>query len=97
VAKLKEMNNVTFAICNEEEYIDELRKLSMADANEDIKVAAFHNGLKFRMDPTDDLQYDEFKKFVTDFTAGNSKHHRNPVITDLSSKFRIMFDCFFLY
>ena len=74
VAKTEQMRSVIFAICNEEEYIDELRKLDMADANEDIKVAAFNSGLKFRMDPTDDLQYEELKKFVTDFTGGKLRN-----------------------
>ena len=68
------MRNIVFAISNEEEYIDELRKLDMADANEDVKVAAFDNGMKFRMDPTDDLQYDELRKFVAELTAGNFDH-----------------------
>jgi len=73
VAKLPEMSNVTFVICNEDEFIDELRNLNLNDATEDVKVAAYDVALKFRMDPTDDLETDELTTFVHNLVNGKEK------------------------
>lgn len=73
VAKIYQMSNAKFAISNEDEYLEELRSLNLADVNEDIKVAAFDRQLKFRMEPMDDFEPDELKEFIDLLSSGKGK------------------------
>ncbi|XP_057369864.1 LOW QUALITY PROTEIN: probable protein disulfide-isomerase A4 [Daphnia carinata] len=72
VAKIFQNSNAKFAISNEDEYLDELRSLNLADVNEDIKVAAF-DGQKFRMEPMDEFDPQEVKKFIDSLSSGKGK------------------------
>lgn len=73
VAKIYQMSNAKFAICNEDEYAEELRGLNLADVNEDIKVAAYDGQLKFRMEPMDEFDPDELRDFINKLTTGKGK------------------------
>jgi 23S rRNA U2552 (ribose-2'-O)-methylase RlmE/FtsJ len=70
VANQYQPHTVRFAICNEDEYVDELRSLNLADATEDVKVAAFANNMKFRMEPVDDFETEDLQTFLTSLTQG---------------------------
>jgi len=71
VAKVYAQTNVKLAVCNEDEYAEELRELNLIDATEDIKIAAYgENNLKFRMKPTDDLEVEDLKEFIDVLASG---------------------------
>lgn len=73
VAKIYLKTNVKFAICNEDEYAEELKAAGLFDATEDVKVVAYDKNLKFRMEPTDDLDPEEMKKFIAELVSGHGK------------------------
>ena len=73
VAKIYRMSNVKFAVSNEDEYLEELRGLGLADVNEDIKVAAYDGQLKFRMEPMDEFEPEELKEFIDLLSSGKGK------------------------
>ena len=63
--------SLRFAVANEDEYAEELQTLDLADALEDVKVAAFGaNSVKFRMDPVDDFTAQDLRRFVDRIVAG---------------------------
>ena len=71
VAKVYAQTNVKVAVCNEDEYAEELRELNLIDATEDIKIAAYgEKNLKFRMNPTDDLEVEDLKEFIDVLASG---------------------------
>lgn len=72
-AKIFKNSNLKFAICNEDEYVEELRGLNLADANEDIKVGAYDGQLKFRMEPIDEVEPDELIEFIKNLASGRGK------------------------
>lgn len=72
-AKVYRETNVKFAVSNEEEYAEELKALGLVDATEDIKIGAYDRQLKFRMEPTDDLEPEDLKAFINELTSGKGK------------------------
>lgn len=96
VAKVFQNSNAKFAISNEEEYLEELRSLDLADVNEDIKVAAF-DGQKFRMEPMDEFDPQEVKEFIDLLSSGKGKPYyksqpvpkvqEGPVLTVVANSF----------
>lgn len=89
VAKVFAQTNVKMAVSNEDEYIEELRNLNLADATEDIKIAAYgENGLKFRMKPTDELESDDLKEFIDVLASGKGVAYMKsqPVPTEKQQK-----------
>nr|CAG4643121.1 EOG090X0438 [Ilyocryptus agilis] len=73
VAKVFQPTSIKFAISNEDEYVEELRALNLADATEDVKVAVYDGPVKFRMEPSDDLEPEELKEFVKLVISGKGK------------------------
>ncbi|XP_046439075.1 probable protein disulfide-isomerase A4 [Daphnia pulex] len=96
VAKIFQKSNAKFAISNEDEYLEELRGLNLADVNEDIKVAAF-DGQKFRMEPMDEFDPEEVKEFIDLLSSGKGtpyyksqpvpKVQEGPVLTVVANSF----------
>jgi protein disulfide-isomerase A4 len=96
VAKIFQNSNAKFAISNEDEYLEELRGLNLADVNEDIKVAAF-DGQKFRMEPMDEFDPEEVKEFIDLLSSGKgTPYHKSqpvpkvqegPVLTVVANSF----------
>lgn len=96
VAKVFQNSNAKFAISNEDEYLEELRSLDLADVSEDIKVAAF-DGQKFRMEPMDEFDPQEVKEFIDLLSSGKGKPYyksqpvpkvqEGPVLTVVANSF----------
>ncbi|CAL4173797.1 unnamed protein product [Meganyctiphanes norvegica] len=63
----------TFAICNEEEFDEEIKSLGLEDSGEDVNAAIFTDKLKYPMEPEDDFEGETLEEFITKFKKGKVK------------------------
>ncbi len=59
VAKHFAGSNLKFAICNEDEFADEIKSLGFEDTGEDVSVGCFTEKQKFRMKPTEEFEMED--------------------------------------
>jgi protein disulfide-isomerase A4 len=61
----REFPQVTFAVANEEEFAPELQAVKLDESGADVNVVWYdHNRLKYRMEPVDDFDGSDLRKFV---------------------------------
>ncbi len=71
VAKSFVGSNLKFAICNEDEYEEEIKKLGFEDSGADVNVACFSEKQKFRMKiPDDEFEADNLAEFIEELRTG---------------------------
>lgn len=70
IAKNFVNSNLKFAICNEEEYADEIKKLGFEDSGEDVNVGCYTEKQKFRMKPTDEFEPEDLGEFIEELRTG---------------------------
>ncbi|XP_076326937.1 protein disulfide-isomerase A4-like isoform X2 [Tachypleus tridentatus] len=62
---------ITFAICHEQEFADELRNLGLDDSGEDVNVGFFKTPKqRYSMEPLESFSAEELKKFIETVLSG---------------------------
>merc|ERR1712141_925874 len=70
VAKKFVGSNLKFAISNEEEYEEEIKKLGFEDSGADVNVGCYTEKQKFRMKVTDEFETEDLAAFIEDLRTG---------------------------
>lgn len=63
-------SNLKFAISNEEEFEEEIKKLGFEDSGEDVNVGCFTEKQKFRMKSVSEFEVEDLKEFIEDLRTG---------------------------
>ena len=63
-------SNLKFAISNEEEYEDEVKKLGFEDSGADVNVGCYSEKQKFRMKITEEFESEDLAEFIEDLRTG---------------------------
>ena len=73
VAKDYPNHAILFAVSDETEFADELESLGLADSGVDVNVALWGDkDKKFVMEPTDNLDSDDIREFISLVQTGQS-------------------------
>ncbi|XP_076360874.1 protein disulfide-isomerase A4-like [Tachypleus tridentatus] len=89
---------ITFAVCNEEDFAEELKDLGLDDSGEDVNVGFFKTPKhRYSMEPVEDFNAEELKEFVENVQSGKispyiksqpvPKSNKGPVFTVVGSTF----------
>merc|ERR1712141_399603 len=70
VAKKFVGSNLKFAISNEEEYEEEIKKLGFEDSGADVNVGCYSEKQKFRMKVTDEFEDEDLAEFIEELRTG---------------------------
>jgi len=70
VAKKFVGSNLKFAISNEEEYEEEIKKLGFEDSGADVNVGCYSEKQKFRMKVTDEFEAEDLAEFIEELRTG---------------------------
>jgi len=74
LAVANDFKDVTFAIANEDDFTDELKRVGLEDSPEEINVIAYDKEDKrYPMEPSEEFDGDVLSEFVSEFKAGNIK------------------------
>ncbi|XP_074624650.1 protein disulfide-isomerase A4-like [Acropora palmata] len=66
--------DVTFAIADEQSFMEELKDFALDDSGEEVNVGCFDDkDKKYRMDPDEEFDEDSLRDFVENFKEGNIK------------------------
>nr|XP_002130820.1 protein disulfide-isomerase A4-like isoform X1 [Ciona intestinalis] len=69
-----QFKKVTFAIANEEDFQEELKRVGLEDSPEEINVIAYDDeDRKYPMEPNEEFDAEVLQEFVEDFLAGKLK------------------------
>ncbi|KAK4321019.1 hypothetical protein Pmani_008127 [Petrolisthes manimaculis] len=67
--------DVTFALCDEDRFADELERVGLDDSGENVNVGAYYRTLKYAMEPSDEFSSDILEEFVKNLKDGKIKPH----------------------
>uniref|UniRef100_H2YJI5 Protein disulfide-isomerase n=1 Tax=Ciona savignyi TaxID=51511 RepID=H2YJI5_CIOSA len=69
-----DLRKVNFAIANEDDFPEELKRVGLEDSPEEINVIAYDDDdRKFPMEPNDEFDAEALREFVDEFLAGKLK------------------------
>ncbi|XP_065324915.1 protein disulfide-isomerase A4-like [Gordionus sp. m RMFG-2023] len=63
---------ITFAIADETEFQDELKKLQLDESGEEVNAGCYTQSKRFRMDP-EEFEVDNYRSFIKEFQDDNLK------------------------
>lgn len=65
--------DVTFAIADEQSFMEELKDFALDDSGEEVNVGCFDDkDKKYRMDPDEEFDEDSLREFVENFKEGKN-------------------------
>ena len=65
--------DVTFAIADEQSFMEELKDFALDDSGEEVNVGCFDDkDKKYRMDPDEEFDEDSLRDFVENFKEGKN-------------------------
>jgi protein disulfide-isomerase A4 len=70
VAKEFVGSNLKFAVCNEDEFEDEIKSLGFEDSGEDVNVGCWTEKQKFRMNSPSEFETEDLKAFIEELRTG---------------------------
>merc|ERR1712117_482527 len=79
VAKKFVGSNLKFAISNEEEYEEEIKKLGFEDSGADVNVGCYSEKQKFRMKVTDEFEDEDLAEFIEELRTGKVAPYMKPL------------------
>jgi len=67
-----------FAVANEDEFDQELQSVKLDDSGTDVNVVWYgKNRIKYKLDPVDDFDGSDLRKFVHQVQDGSYDNHLN--------------------